>query len=638
MKKTTTHWISALATVLGLSACSSDPGRPEGPPPVPGCRSLSDYAHVTSVLLTPGRARRAVLADGIVYVADGVAGLSAVDDDGVRSTLPGISGDAFDVEVIEGARLAVAWGEDGVAVVDVTDPDLPIVVGRVSAPGSAVDVFVSGSLVYAADDEVGLLIVDISDASNPRVLGVENTPGVAAGVVASGPLAYVADRQLGVRVANVEDPTAPFLIRSIATPGIAHAVALGHGFLYVADDLGGLHVVDVRIPGSETIVHTEGAGSSTRDVSLDGTVLYAAQRFNGIALYDVTLPSQPRAAVRFGALELSEGVSAREGGAVACDPGVGVRVIDATLPMAAPVIDRDAPPGADLLAVAARESLVVAADSTFGIRTWVAGPGGLVSQGMLALGGGAHRILVDGNRGFVARASVAVEVIDLSSAANPVWLGRIPFSSATTGMAVDGNRLYLSRGSAALLEVDLTGAVQPRGKPLNAQFSSDVAVTATHVYVPVVSSQVYIVSRSFFDGPLGGYPVGGLPGRIAMGRGDAGLGVPLETDFAFVALRSSPRGPGVVALNLFDAMRPTEAAFIATAAPPQALAVDDGVMYVGLGNGGVEVYEVSDLDAVTRLGFYPAQQWVSDVAASTGLVFAADGQAGLFVASPELCD
>jgi hypothetical protein len=52
----------------------------------------------------------------------------------------------------------------------------------------------------------------------------------------------------------------------------------------------------------------------------------------------------------------------------------------------------------------------------------------------------------------------------------------------------------------------------------------------------------------------------------------------------------------------------------------------------------VEVFDVGDLGAVRRLGFYPAGQWVSDVAASAGMLFAADGTAGLFVASPESCD
>jgi len=630
--------IPALLAALVVAACSSNDSNPSGPLPPGACRTLSDYARVTAVIPGAAFARRAVAQGDLVYVADGPAGFSVLDADGVRSTLPGASAAAFDVALMDGGGVAVAWGSDGVVVVDTGDPDAPSVLGQVAAPGSAVDVFVAGSLVYVADDEVGLLIVDVSDPSRPTLLGVENTPGEASGVVAAGPLAYVADRQLGVRVANVTDPAAPFLLRSIPMPGITLAVALGDGYLYVADDLGGMHVVDVRTPGAETIVHTSGAGLSNRDVSVDGDALFVARGTDGVQIFDVSVPAQPQPTVRFGALDLTEGISAGQGIAVASDLGAGVRVIDATIAAPAPERDRDAPAGSEILAVGARDSLVVAADSTLGIRTWIAGSSGLTRHGTLALGGGAHRILIDGNRCFVARAHTAVEVVDIFDASRPLRIGSVPFSSEVTGMAVDGDALYLSRGSAALLEVDLSGQAPPRAASLNSRYANDVAVTGTHAYVPMVDGQLFVVSRSSFDRPVGGYPVAGVPTRVVMDRGDAGLGVPLETDYAFVAMRRGDRGPGVLVLNLFSPASPTELAFVATSGPAEALALAGGLMYVGLGAGGVEVFDVTHLDAIERLGFYPAQSRVSDVAASGALVFAADGVAGLFSAAPASCE
>jgi hypothetical protein len=513
-----------------------------------------------------------------------------------------------------------------------------VIVGRLPTAGDAVDLVVVDSLAYIADDAVGLVIASLADAARPRTLGVENTPGTASAVAVAGALAYVADLQLGVRVDNVTDPGAPFMIRNLPTPGLAQGLALGHGFLYVADDLGGLLVIDARTPGSESIVYTLDAGTTVRDVSLDGEALFVARGSAGVSIYELSIPARPRPSVRFGARGFSEGVSAVAGRAVTCETAGGVRLVDATTPAPAPEQDREQPPGGELLAVAARDSLVVAADSTLGLRTYLAGPGGLVPQGALALGGGARRVLLDGTRAFVARGPAGVEQVDVSSASAPASVGTVPSSSQTTGMAVDGDVMYLARGSAALVEVDLTGASAPRGRSLNARIAVDVAITATHLYVPTVDGQLLVVTRAVFDGQLSGVPLDGVPTRIVMGRGDAGLGVPLETDYAWVAMRSGMRGPGVVAMNLFSPLTPSEVAFVATPGPAEAVALADDRLYVGQGDGGVEVLDVSDPGAVVHLGFYPARDRVSDVAASAGRIHAADGKAGLFVALPDVCD
>lgn len=638
MNKTITlFFFLALPVLMGIS-CGGDETAPVVPPPGPGCRTLSDYTRVTGVVRTGGSARRAALDGDLVYVAGGTAGLVVLDADGLRGSVAPGAGSALDVATMAPGMALVAWGSEGAAVVDTGDPDRPIIVGRLPTAGDALDVALTDSLAYIADDAVGLVIASLAEPARPRVLGVENTPGRASSVVVAGALAYVGDLDLGVRVDNVSDPSSPFMIRSLPTPGLPQALAVGGGFLYVADDLGGLLVVDVSNPGEEAIVSALDAGASVRDVSLDGTTLFVARGRDGVMMYDVTRPPAPQGRVRFGTLGSSEGVTAAAGRAVTCELSSGVRLVAADVPLGAPVLDREAPPAGDLVAVAARESLVVAADSTLGVRTFLSGPGGLVPQGTLALGGGARRVIVDGNRAFVARGPAGVEAVDVSSAATPVSLGLVPLSSQTTGMALDGNALYLARGSASLLEVDLTGASEPRGRSLNARFAVDAAVTATHVFVPARERQLLIVSRAFFDGPLAGYPLDGVPTRVVTGRGDAGLGVPLETDYAWVALRSGTRGPGVVALNLFNALSPSEVAFVATAGPAEAVALDDGRLYVALGDGGVEVFDVSDPGAAARLGFYPARHRVSDVAASNGQVLAADGGEGVFVAVPGACE
>ncbi len=63
--------------------------------------------------------------------------------------------------VSEGYAYVAAW-ENGLQVIDITNPQSPAIAGSVDTPGKATDVYVSGSYAYVADNESGLQVIDIS--------------------------------------------------------------------------------------------------------------------------------------------------------------------------------------------------------------------------------------------------------------------------------------------------------------------------------------------------------------------------------------------------------------------------------------------------------------------------------------------
>ena len=71
--------------------------------------------------------------------------------------------------------------------------------GLVYLPGNAVSVDVSGGYAYITD-YVGLIIVNVSNPENPVVVGLYLTPGEAYRVAAVDDLAYVADGDGGVSI------------------------------------------------------------------------------------------------------------------------------------------------------------------------------------------------------------------------------------------------------------------------------------------------------------------------------------------------------------------------------------------------------------------------------------------------------
>ena len=101
-----------------------------------------------------------------------------------------------------------ANGSDGLAIVDVSDPGSPVLVGSVDTPGTAVSVSVSGNIACVADWTGGLQIIDVSNPAFPSIIGNAAIPN-AAGVAVDGDIAYAGAAYGGdysLKVLNIANP------------------------------------------------------------------------------------------------------------------------------------------------------------------------------------------------------------------------------------------------------------------------------------------------------------------------------------------------------------------------------------------------------------------------------------------------
>jgi len=114
----------------------------------------------------------------------------------------------------------LAAHDAGLRVIDIMSLEE---VGFYDTPGLASGVYVSGNYssisgnytpmagdyAYVADGEEGLRIIDVSDPSNPYQVAAYNTPGYAQGVCVSGDYIYVADGECGVCILRYTGAPAP---------------------------------------------------------------------------------------------------------------------------------------------------------------------------------------------------------------------------------------------------------------------------------------------------------------------------------------------------------------------------------------------------------------------------------------------
>jgi hypothetical protein len=105
-------------------------------------------------------------------------------------------------------------------------------------------VAVDGYLLLAAGED-GLMIVDISDPRSP-MMAAQFGGFDARDVALDGDVAYVAAGRAGLRLFDMRDPLRPKLLRDYSTADCANQVIAADGRVYLVDAFGGLFIFEME--------------------------------------------------------------------------------------------------------------------------------------------------------------------------------------------------------------------------------------------------------------------------------------------------------------------------------------------------------------------------------------------------------
>jgi hypothetical protein len=270
------------------------------------------------VLETSGYAWNVAVSDGMAYVADGTDGLQIIDvSDPTRprergsfkNRQAGVEGDfgMYDVAVSEHyayvtyTSVTPSDRVTGSLILDVSDPDRPVALGRLELPWIAQGITLSGSLAYVTCGEAGLQIIDISDRASPRLVGSIDTPGFAMDVAILGDVVYVCHDygEGGLRIIDVSDPKRPREIRSQPEYEFMQLTISNNKLVAVGSS--GLGIFDLAKRFEPRLlallVSYEAAILPLSVAAVDGMVVMG--EWTAIRVYDVTDPSTPVERARY---------------------------------------------------------------------------------------------------------------------------------------------------------------------------------------------------------------------------------------------------------------------------------------------------------------------------------------------------
>ena len=139
-----------------------------------------------------------------------------------------------------------ANAEEGLRVVNVTDPNNPHLIQTITQTVGANDIFISDNVLYLARWGMGIKVFDITNPSSPLLLDSydDDDGGEELGLVERNEFLYVADNS-GVEVFNVSNPNSIFEVTQLTSDiSAAHDIDVDSRFIYVAMG-GGLLILEV---------------------------------------------------------------------------------------------------------------------------------------------------------------------------------------------------------------------------------------------------------------------------------------------------------------------------------------------------------------------------------------------------------
>lgn len=335
----------------------------------------------------------------------------------------------------------------------------PSIVGSISSSliGTTVDVCIDGNYAYVTNQEDGLKILNITDPSNPHIIGSYDTPNIAYSVFVEGDIAFLADNEgvlpqyENIIVLNVSDPTNPVHKGNCSTfftaGDAARSITVDGNFAYIANMVGGMRIVNITDSNIPEPVGVRNTPGTSYKLVVDGDYAYLADGSNGLVILDVSDPTNPEIIGNYDT-GLSDSINLVVEGiyAYVIDFNSGVIIIDITHPKNPTLAGSYS--NNQLTDVSISGNYLYATDITDGLFVVnITNPTNPVLVDSITLPGNPYTIEIDGSYAYIACSNGGLNVVKISDIISPTNIGYFgQYGGIKVGSVIAyGDLLYVGR-------------------------------------------------------------------------------------------------------------------------------------------------------------------------------------------------
>lgn len=280
---------------------------------------------------------------------------------------------------LNGDYMILANSTYGIRLLDISG-DTITQVGAVRTIGRVMDCEGKGDYAFVAAAQNGLQVLDMTDPAVPAVAASFALMGYANGLALDGDTAYIAQlTEEGasgglLEVVDISNPLAPVSIGSVELDGEPNDVTVQDGIAYVAAQTEGIFLVDVSNPASPSVITGYNSGGSCLASTLWGQYIIGADGPSGFFMLKADGTTLHKVA---GALDLGVVQDIAVWDTALFLPGTvaekGLAIYDLTQPYAPGPLAQiesvtDRGQAGQIKAVALADSYLMVADSVGGLR------------------------------------------------------------------------------------------------------------------------------------------------------------------------------------------------------------------------------------------------------------------------------
>jgi hypothetical protein len=205
--------------------------------------------------------------------------------------------DGIRTPLLQDDNLYLTTDSTGVAVLDISNPDQPIPVSRISTEDRTLDICLSGIILCAAEKDQGAKLVDISNPALPQTLATIPEPAYACEI--QNDRLWIVNTDL-VLVYDISTPSNPNLVAELpseSTYDYQYGLMFVGNYAYLGTYWGDLLVYDATEPDTVTHAGSIEVGRYNTGFASGQDRLYTGYHnssgMSGIHVYDLSDPVNP---------------------------------------------------------------------------------------------------------------------------------------------------------------------------------------------------------------------------------------------------------------------------------------------------------------------------------------------------------
>ncbi len=555
----------------------------------------------------------------------------------------------------------------------VLDPSImgaPQKIGSVFLPGAIQGITISGLTAFTANGSGGISILDISDSSHPIELSSLDTPGDGYAVAVGKSYAFVADGTQGLRIINIANLHAPYEANSIVIQGTVRDVLVNGNYLYLAEDINGIGVYNIANPLNPAYITTLPVEGHSIEFKIAGQYLFLADSSMGLFIFNISNPASPVVISSVQNIGYISNVDVYWPYAYVTD-GYNdyLYLVDLSNIYSPHVVGSFRANTINTLrstAVINNQAFVAASENGLVILN-ITNRSNPINLGRYNPLGAITGLALWQKTLYVANKHVVA--IDVTDPALPELLSIGDIAGLAKSVGASGGYTYSDDGSIWPSHLKVMDFTNPYAPVLvntieTNQLMREMKIVGGYGYIGDHAFQIADLSNPAAPIIIGNYqPIYNVNGLDIQGNlvylaagqnliiidatdkqhpvalGDLGLaydvrGIDVDGNYAYAAWTNfNYIGGGFSIIDVSNPANPIEVSRVLTTWGAHGISVDKNTLFVGAGNQGLLMFDVSDKSNPSQIGYFD-RSFGGDLVSENGIIYLSAEQGGLFILQP----